>query len=77
MQRLNVTIQGRATVNTTSASGLTAVGSMDGTTTAVVGWNGPWIIDGDPAEMQAQEDQVRALFPNIRISSITITPEGF
>ncbi|MEU0060743.1 hypothetical protein [Streptomyces sp. NPDC006334] len=68
-----VTAQGYAAQNSTS-NGITAVGSVPGTLRARVNWPGVWITDGDPIAMDAQEQQVRALFPDVDITEMTITP---
>lgn len=74
MQVLNVVIKGRKTINS-DANGLVAIGGVMGTTTAKVGWDGEWVTDGDAATITAQRNEVAALFPDIEIDEISITPE--
>jgi hypothetical protein len=73
MQILNVTALGRAVQNRTT-NGTTAIGNMSGTLTARIAWPGVWLTEGDPAALKAQEAAVRALFPDVDITEITITP---
>jgi hypothetical protein len=73
VQILDVTAHGRAASNHTS-NGLSIVGSVDGTLRAKVRWPGTWLTDGDPAALEAQKQQVKALFPDIEITDITVTP---
>ncbi|MFE3033034.1 hypothetical protein ACFXKY_15490 [Streptomyces canus] len=73
MQILDVTAHGRTVSNTTSG-GVTAVGALSGVLTARVGWPGVWLTDGDPAALAAQEQQVKALFPDVEITDLTVTP---
>jgi hypothetical protein len=71
---LDVVIKGRKTVNS-AENGLIVVGGVVGTMTAKVGWEGEWVTDGDAATLTAQRNEVIALFPDIEIDDITITPE--
>jgi hypothetical protein len=73
MITLDVTITGER--RTYAPDGITVIGGVTGTFTAQVGWNGDWLTDGDPAELDSQRNEVVALFPQYVIREITITPE--
>lgn len=68
---LNITATGRRIKNTE-----TGVGTIEGTLRAKVGWNTPWIIEGDSKdEIKAQEETLKALFPDFTFHTLTVTPE--
>lgn len=50
-------------------------GGVVGITTAKVRWEGDWVTDGDAAAITSQRNEIAALFPGIRITDMSITPE--